>query len=55
MSNLCREDFDAGPKHVFSIEDGLWLGKYTILKIVNDEIIIAYLIIIWILYPLVPT
>lgn len=27
MSNLCRDDFDSGPKHVFSIEDGLWLGN----------------------------
>lgn len=27
MSNLCRDDFDSGPKHVFFIEDGLWLGK----------------------------
>jgi len=29
MSNLCRDDFDSGPKHVFSIEDGLWLGNLT--------------------------
>lgn len=27
MSKLCRDDFDSGPKHVFSIEDGLWLGE----------------------------
>lgn len=27
MSNLCRDDFDSGPKHVFFIEDGLWLGN----------------------------
>ncbi|XP_015364696.1 PREDICTED: dual specificity protein phosphatase 12-like [Diuraphis noxia] len=29
MSNLCRDDFDSGPKHVFSIEEGLWLGNLT--------------------------
>lgn len=26
MSNLNRDDFDSGPKHVFCIEEGLWLG-----------------------------
>lgn len=33
MSNLCREDFDSGPKHMFHIEDGLWLGNYELFLI----------------------
>ncbi|XP_050430712.1 dual specificity protein phosphatase MPK-4-like isoform X2 [Adelges cooleyi] len=29
MSNLCRDDFDSGPRNVFAVEDRLWLGNLT--------------------------